>query len=323
LPDLGVVEGGAAVPPPAVHKKKYRALIHPSDEVTADFAEIVLQLEKALECKIWCLIQQGQDDFDEMGVTLYKGFLEHKADIAQKERVGLLLHSPGGQINWAYKIVRMFQRRTEEFFTIVPLYAKSAATLIAIGGKEIVMGSEAELGPLDVQIWNDETEEYNSALDAVQAFERLNSYGLTAYDQAMSLLIRRSGKKPVILMPQALQYATSIVSPLVDKIDTIELTRKSRELRVAEEYAKRVMRAYYSPVEYTTIASALVERYPTHGFVIGQSEAGTEWGESRTLGKVSSLGLKITQPSQTVEEIFTRLVPYLLRDTIIGRIAEV
>ena len=56
-------------------------------------------------------------------------------------------------------------------------------------------------------------------------------------------------------MPQALQYATSIVSPLVDKIDTIELTRKSRELRVAEEYAKRVMRAYYSPVEYTTIAS--------------------------------------------------------------------
>jgi hypothetical protein len=56
-------------------------------------------------------------------------------------------------------------------------------------------------------------------------------------------------------MPQALQYATSIVSPLVDKIDTIELTRKSRELRVGEEYAKRVMRAYYSPVEYTTIAS--------------------------------------------------------------------
>ncbi len=115
-------------------------------------------------------------------MTLYHGFLEKKADIALKDRVGLLIRSPGGQINWAYKIVRLFQRRTEEFFTIVPFYAKSAATLIALGGKQIIMGSEAELGPLDVQLWNEETEEYSSALDAVQAFERLNSYALTAFD---------------------------------------------------------------------------------------------------------------------------------------------
>jgi ClpP class serine protease len=85
-----------------------------------------------------------------MGLILYKGFLERKDEILPKERVVLLLHSPGGHINWAYKIVRLFQKRTDEFFTIVPLYAKSAATLIAIGGKQIIMGSEGKLGPLDV-----------------------------------------------------------------------------------------------------------------------------------------------------------------------------
>jgi Serine dehydrogenase proteinase len=324
MPDLEIVEGGAAVAqsaPPA--PKKYRASIHPTTEVPADFAALIFSLESALQLKIWCLIQQGEEDFDEMGMTLYKGLLERKDEILARDRVGLLLHSPGGQITWAYKIARLFQERTDEFFTIVPLYAKSAATLIAVGGKQIIMGSEAELGPLDVQLWNDEAEEYNSALDAVQAFERLNSYALAAYDQAMALLVRRTGKKPTTLMPAALQYATSIVSPLADKIDTIELTKKSRELRVAEEYAKRVMRANYTPSEYTTIASALVERYPAHSFVIGPGEAGSEWGQSRVLGSVPSLGLKVTRAPLNVEGIFTGLLPYLFRDTIIGRIVEV
>jgi hypothetical protein len=101
------------------------------------------------------------------------------------------------------------------------------------------------------------------------------------------------------------------------------LTRKSRELKVAEEYAKRVMRAYYPPRDYTTIASALVERYPTHGFVIGPGEAGADWGQGNIPGKVASLGLNVTKATQKVEEIFTRLLPYLLKETMIGRIMEV
>jgi hypothetical protein len=318
MPDLEVVTPSEAPD----ESKNYKASIYPTGEVSSDFAELIIELEKLLDLRIWCLVQQGEDDFDDMGRVLYEGFLERKDEIQAKDRVGLLIHSPGGQIHWAYKIVRLFQRRTEEFFTIVPLYAKSAATLIAIGGKQIIMGCDAELGPLDVQMWNDEADEYNSALDAVQAFEQLNSYALTAYDQAMLLLMRRTGKKPITLMPAALQYATSIVSPLADKIDTIELTRKSRELKVAEEYAKRVMRANYSPAEYRSIASALVERYPAHGFAIGPAEAGTDWGQSRVTGNVSSLGLKVTKPSAAAERIFNLMVQSLLTETIIGRIAE-
>jgi len=322
MPDLEVVGGGAPAPTPP---KKYRASIYPSEDgsVSAEFAEIIFELEKALNCKVWCLIRQGEEKFDDMSIALYDGFREQRHEIRPKDRIGLLVHSPGGQIWPAYKIVRLFQRRVEDFFTIVPLSAKSAATLVAIGGKEIVMGSEAELGPLDVQIWDDEAEDHISALNAVQAFDRLNSYSLLAFDQAMQLLIRRLGKKPIGLVPFALQYATSIINPMADKIDTIELTRKSRELKVAEEYAKRVMRAYYSPREYTAIASALVERYPTHGFSIERSEAGTDWGQITNGGRVSSLGLKVATPSPTVEETFTRLEPYLVRDTIIGRISEV
>ena len=74
--------------------------------------------------------------------------------------------------------MRLFQRRTDEFYTVVPIYAKSAATLMVLGGKEIVMGMEAELGPLDVQLYDEDKDDFDSALNAVQSLERLNAYAL-------------------------------------------------------------------------------------------------------------------------------------------------
>src|SRR3954467_14174828 len=62
--------------------------------------------------------------------------------------------------------------------------------------------------------------------------------------------------------------------PLLEKIDTLDYTRKSRELKVAEEYAIRLMRPTYKAVKAKRVARQLVEKYPTHGFVIDSYEAG-------------------------------------------------
>jgi len=313
-----------AAPTVAPAPKKYRATIYPKNrEIQAPFAELIAQLEQLLDRKIWVLINHGRDDndpWDEVGAILYHGFREQKAEIIPDQKVGLLIHSPGGQARSAFEIVRLFQRRTREFVTLVPLYAKSAATLITIGGHPIYMGSEAELGPLDVQMYDEDRETWDSALNAVQSFERLNAYALTAYDQAMQLFVARTGKKPQMLMPLALQYATSIVGPLADKIDTFEVTSKSRELKVAEDYAVRVMRPNYPEAIARGIARNLVERYSTHGFVIDRSEAGTGPG-----GRASPfhLGLNLAKVSPEIEAVFTRLTPYLeTPGPIAGQIVE-
>jgi len=314
MAELEVVEGGAATAPASA---KYRTTIFPEDRhVPDELAAMILDLERLLNCKIWLIIQQGQDDFDEIGETLYWKFLEKNSEIVPNERVALLIHSPGGHVRWSYQIVRLFQRRTDQFLTIVPLFAKSAATLIAIGGREIIMGADAELGPLDVQIFDPKTEEMHSALEHVQSFWRLNEYGLAAFDKAMQLLCQRTGKKPIDLIGHAVEYAASIIDPLVAKIDTIELTRKFRELHEAEEYAQRVLHSNYTAEESSVIAKALTEGYPTHGFIIDRVEAGSE-------GKVGErLGLHIVEPSAEVEEAFSCLVPYLLRGTFVGRIVR-
>ena len=67
----------------------------------------------------------------------------------------LMLHTPGGDIDAADKIVRILQRRVgaeAELRVIVPDSAKSAGTLIAIGADIIVMSDSSELGPIDPQI---------------------------------------------------------------------------------------------------------------------------------------------------------------------------
>jgi serine dehydrogenase proteinase len=70
--------------------------------------------------------------------------------------IDFLLHTQGGDIDAADKIVRILQRRVGsdgELRVVVPDYAKSAGTLIAIGAHWIVMSDSSELGPIDPQIY--------------------------------------------------------------------------------------------------------------------------------------------------------------------------
>jgi hypothetical protein len=323
--ELDVIEGGGSKSPSgaaasAPAPKKYRPSIYPKNrDLDPTFAGLILDLERITERKIWLLIHHGLDDhdpWDDCSSTVSDGFRSQKSEIPADEKLGLLIHSPGGQAGDAYQIVRLFQRRTRDFVTFVPLYAKSAATLVTVGGFPIHMGSEAELGPLDVQMYDDDKEAWDSALNVVQSFERLNAYALTAYDQAMQLLLLRTGKKPFTLMPHALQYATSIVGPLADKIDTFEVTSKSRELKVAEDYAVRIMRPNYPEATARNIARNLVERYSTHGFVIDRTEAAPGAGGRAT---PFNLGLRIADSSPEIEAIFTQLTPFLEKPGPINR----
>lgn len=307
-------------------EKKYTASLYSSEEeLSTEFVKLIHAIERELEIPIWLLVQgNGSDEkWDEISEDVYRAFLGAKREIELRKPVGLLLHSPGGQAEEGFKIIRLFQRRTDKLTTIVPSYAKSAATMMALGGHAIVMGGEAELGPLDVQILDDEEPRYESALNAVQSLERLNAYALTALDQAMTLFLARTRKRPDALLPLALQYATSMIGPLVGKIDSVALTKKSRSLKVAEDYAVRLMKEAGYPLSTAKrIASVLVERYSTHGFVIDRTEA-KAFERSGSGTDSFGLGLNVTEPSDSMQGHFDELSPYLDEITAIGRLKEV
>ncbi len=97
------------------------------------------------EANLWSPTSSlGQDDFQPFGDLLLR--------IPSKADVDLLLQSPGGDIDAAEKIIYMIRQKAKRFRVIVPEYAKSAATLIALGSDQVVMGLTSELGPIDAQL---------------------------------------------------------------------------------------------------------------------------------------------------------------------------
>jgi hypothetical protein len=69
-----------------------------------------------------------------------------------ERELDLVLHSPGGSAQAAEQMVNYLRTQFDHIRALVPLQAKSAATIIALGCDEIVLGNHSELGPIDPQI---------------------------------------------------------------------------------------------------------------------------------------------------------------------------
>jgi hypothetical protein len=66
--------------------------------------------------------------------------------------IDLILHTPGGLVLAATQIARAINRRKGKVTAIVPHYAMSGGTLIALAADEIIMSDHAVLGPVDPQL---------------------------------------------------------------------------------------------------------------------------------------------------------------------------
>ena len=64
----------------------------------------------------------------------------------------VLIHSPGGYAEAVESLVQQLRGKYNSIRFIVPSYAKSAATMFVMSGNEILMDTDAELGPIDPQM---------------------------------------------------------------------------------------------------------------------------------------------------------------------------
>jgi len=63
-----------------------------------------------------------------------------------------MVHSPGGIADAAESIVHQLRAKFTSVRFIIPMFAKSAATMLVMSGDEILMDRDAELGPIDPQM---------------------------------------------------------------------------------------------------------------------------------------------------------------------------
>lgn len=314
------IEGDGKGPAPEPAPAVYYASIHPgpSKPVPPELAQAVKELETHLEMPVWLLRHSGDVDFDGMDMSfdalsekLAQACIDHCDELPSSSPVAILIDSPGGLATATYRLARLLQRRCGSYVALVPRYAKSAATLLCLGAERIVMGDFAELGPLDVQLFDPEREERTSALDEVNALGQLTHSSLESVDEIMILLIGRTRKRVDSVLPHAMRYVADTYRPMFEKIDAVHYTMTARLLKVAEYYAIRLLAPHRPHSEIHKIASSLIENYPSHEFLIDREEA-------------ELLNLQVEAPAPEIADAFSRL-RRILRDspTFIGPLVEV
>jgi ClpP class serine protease len=66
--------------------------------------------------------------------------------------IDMILHTPGGLVLAAMQIARALEAHPAKVRVLVPVYAMSGGTLVALAADEIVMGEFSVLGPIDPQL---------------------------------------------------------------------------------------------------------------------------------------------------------------------------
>lgn len=179
--------------------------------------------------------------------------------IEDGDDIELMLHTPGGDIDAAEKLILMIRDKVGEgrFRVIVPHLAKSAGTLMVLGADSVVMSDTSELGPIDPQV-----------LLTVSSGERMwlpaQSY-LDAFDEHSAQLQQNPRDMAATLMLNKLDPA----------IRQLCIAVKERSRRLAEQLLlKGMFREGAGP--WTAIPHTLLDtkQWRTHSQVISWYEAG-------------------------------------------------
>jgi Serine dehydrogenase proteinase len=230
--------------------------------------DLIKEIHDIHGTRLLCYICGPGTSIDRDDTVFLIDLLHH---VPRGEDLDILLHTGGGDIDAAEKLITIIRNWVDQGLlrVIVPDFAKSAGTLIALGADWIVMSDTSELGPIDPQLEVSDANG-NRVIHSVQNY-------LDAYETHSSAL-RNNPSDPVARI-------------MLEKLDpgTLKLFEafRDRSRRFAEDQLKYGMfrsRSGPQPAEkasirgngnYTAIAADLIDtkRWLSHGQMIGASTA--------------------------------------------------
>ncbi len=242
-PPASVLEGPKKTPMyEAIHAPRYHR------------QELIRSIEEKWGGRLICYVSGRQATIDRDDTA---GFMELLDNIRPEVDVDLLLHTRGGDVDAAEKLVTLVQATvgSGKLRVIIPDFAKSAGTLITLGADVLIMSDSSELGTIDPQIWTDD------------GLGNLTCHSVLSYLDAYkthSEMLRESPSDPVARL-------------MLEKLDPTTLRHyeaiRDRARSFAEDQLKR------KGHNFSQIASALLDitRWPSHGQMI-------KWQDARDLG---------------------------------------
>ncbi len=208
---------------------------------------------EATEPKLLCYVAGNKAPVDRFDTLAFVDMLHN---VRVGDPIDLMLHTPGGDVDAAEKLITLVRGAVGEegnLRVIVPDYAKSAGTLMALGANQIVMSASSELGPIDPQISSKDGNGSDIVYSVLTYLEAYNDArrGLREAPDDLSNRITFEKFDPVV----------------VRKFEAV----KTRARMFAENLLKR------RGANFSKVATELMDinQYPSHGQMIGWEAART------------------------------------------------
>lgn len=212
---------------------------------------IIKELEQRTERTLLCFVGGNEAPIHRDDTV---AFMDLVHNVQAGERVDLMLHSVGGDIDVAEKLIMLLRAKvgdSGDIRVIVPDFAKSAGTLMALGANTILMSDSSELGAIDPQFYLKDSNG-NEICHSVLRY-------LAAYrDHALAL--KKNPDDPVAQL-------------MIDKFDP-SLVQKFQGIRDrARDLAENLLRRRGK--QFSKIASELmnIDIWKSHNQMIGAEDA--------------------------------------------------
>lgn len=204
--------------------------------------------------------------------------MEHLRRFESLEKLDIFLYSRGGGLDVPWQLVSAFRDISEEWSVLIPFRAHSAATLIALGSDNIVMGPQAQLGPIDPSLTQYTPQGVNEiSVEDVMAF------------------IDFMGNKVGLSDQMAL---TNGLTNLISRVDAVTLGTVHRTYSHIRDIARKIIQSRRNPPTSSAIdqvISTLAEKVYAHGHAISRTEA-------------KAINLPVVVPSPSLERIMWSLL---------------
>ncbi len=193
-----------------------------------------------------CSAQMAQDVLPE--------FIKQINTISKEyKKIDLLVLSNGGDPIVSWRIITLLRKKFDKVSILIPYTAYSAATLLALGGDEIIMHSHGNLGPIDPQI-NINTPQGQTTIgyeDIIKYIEFVKGIGIT--DQE---LVQKSFEK-----------LTAEIAPTA-----IGFAKRSSQLGLT--MGEKLLATHMTDENKTKVISeTLNSKFYHHGYPLGRKEA--------------------------------------------------
>lgn len=203
-------------------------------------------------------------------------FIETVLDRKRRKKIILIIVTPGGDADAAYRVGRVLQKSYDDVTIFITGWCKSAGTLIALAAHRLVFSDFGELGPLDVQLGKqDNLFDYGSGLDIEAALRELELASWGMFEDVMLAIERASSGR--VMFRTAAEMSSDLVGRLFgnlySQIDPMQIGENSRLMTVARDYGKRLSETSGN-LRSDSSLELLVSSYASHGFVIDLDEAG-------------------------------------------------